>query len=395
LTVTWTAVNGATKYQVFYGSSENPTTQYGSDISGTSVGFAVPGNGTWYVRIKAGNSKGYSEYSPDARVTVSGVASVIGSWTRDRDTYKFGENGKLIYTYDSGDGNPFTRYAFYDPAKKEWYWGHNTSYNLTDDSLSIDVNQSFSLTSEDHNGLIGTWTGDGEITVEITAAAITIGSDVYPYYTYTDTSSGGSGTYLVYKDTDEPDGRYALSGGKLQFTSINRTTYERQGSGSGITGTWKITWNADESETWTFNSDGTAEFQEVYNKGEDQNKQNYPSYTVSGSKITLEQEWGTLSGSTFTFIGISFSRTDSGSGIIGTWTGSYNDDGETITINVTITSTELQYTQTRGGQNESGSWPIRISGNSIYRTEELDFKLEGSSLTIIEEYTQEYERVSP
>jgi hypothetical protein len=393
LTVTWTAVNGATKYQVFYGSSENPTTQYGSDISGTSVEFAVPGNGTWYVRIKAGNSKGYSEYSPDASVTVSGVASVIGSWKSGNRTFTFGENGKLTYTYTDNDGSA-TSYYIYDSAKKEWYRGRTSSYTLSADSLYISLDQDYQLTSGDHDGLIGTWTGNGGPTVEITAATITIGSDVYPYYT-TDTSYEGSGTYLVYKDTDEPDGRYALSGGKLQVTQIYRTTYTREGTGSGITGTWKYTWSggSGDGQIWTFNSGGTAEFKEIRDSA-DQYKQNY-LYTVSGSKITLEQEMGTLSGDTLTFSGIPFSRTGSGSGITGTWTGSYTSNGVTVTITLTITQTEVKFTQTQGGKSESGTWPIKISGNSIYQTSECSYEMEGNSLTIIEEYTEEYEPVSP
>jgi hypothetical protein len=115
LTVTWTPVGGATKYRVFYGISKEPTTPYGGGLTGTSAEFIVPRNGTWYVRIQAGNSKGFgNEYSDDASVTVSGIQSVIGSWKRDNETYTFGENGKLTRT------SSYTDYYFYDPAKKEW-----------------------------------------------------------------------------------------------------------------------------------------------------------------------------------------------------------------------------------------------------------------------------------
>ncbi|MHB9292620.1 hypothetical protein Holit_01721 [Hollandina sp. SP2] len=383
LTVTWTGVTGATKYQVFYGSSANPTTQYGSDVTGTSVTFAVTSNGTWYVRIKAGNSIGYSEYSPDATVTVSGVQSVIGSWKYDNETYTFGENGKLIRVRTYNDESPDTSYYFYDPAKKEVYRATPGSYTLTDDTLSISFfgQLAESWTSTDHNGIIGTWTRTGE-TMKITADEITIGSNTYPYYTY----SEGSSTGLAYRNSNEPYGRYALSGGKLQFTRINRTTYTREGSGSDIVGTWKYTWNnEEESETWTFNSNGTMKYESS------DRTLNYTSYTVSGDKISLEQEVATLSGSTLTFSGLPFTRKGSGSDVIGTW--EFSQEGVTITL--TITSNKVEMTQTYKGETQSDSWPVRISGNSIYYTEERGYKLEGSSLTIIEEYTDEYAPVSP
>jgi cellulose 1,4-beta-cellobiosidase len=96
LTVTWDTVPDATKYQVFCGASPNPTSQYGGDISGASVEIPVSESGTYYVRITAGNGKGYSAFSPDgfASVTVSGTPSVIGSWKDDRYTYTFAENGQ-------------------------------------------------------------------------------------------------------------------------------------------------------------------------------------------------------------------------------------------------------------------------------------------------------------
>jgi hypothetical protein len=395
LTVSWTAAAGATKYRVFYGTSASPATQYGSDITGTSVEFTVSGNGTWYVRIQAGNSRGFGEYSDDASVTVSGVVSVVGSWKSGYgSTYTFGENGKLIYTYNNNDGSTYTGYYFYDPAKKEWYRGQTSGYTLSGDSLDIYLDQSFSLTSDNHEGLTGTWTGTDGTTIEITANTITVGSDVYSYYTrpVPSGSSGGTTTYLSYcKPAGEPDGRYALSGGKLQLTEIDRTTYEREGAGSGLVGTWKHTWSDGGEQIWTF-TDKTAEYKEV-DDGEEDNKQNYPSYTVSGDKITLEQEVGTLSGDTLTVSGLSFTREGSGSGITGKWKGSFPGDGETTTITFTITADKLEYTQTRGEESDSGSWPIRIDGNSIYTTTEYGYKLDGDSLTIIREWTEELEPV--
>jgi hypothetical protein len=350
------------------------------------------------VRIQAGNSKGFGGYSGDASVTVSGIQSVIGSWkmdyTNSTETYRFEENGKLTNTYTNNNGSTRLSYYFYDPAKKEWYEGAPTGYTLSGNSLTISLNRQYSLTSEDHQGLIGTWKEEnGETQVEITADTITVGSDTYPYYTYTDSYNGSEQTLLRYKQADaEPEGRYALSGGKLQLTQIYRTPYARQGTGSGLVGTWKDTW--DNGEIWTFNSDGTAEYKRIED-GKERNKQTYPSYTASNGKITLEQVLGTLSGNTLTFMDIPFTREGSFSDIIGTWKGSFPSDGEeTIPITLKITSDKLDFIAQQTGESESV--PIWIEGNSLYTTIEYGYKLENSNntLILISEYTDEYERVS-
>jgi hypothetical protein len=389
LTVTWTAVGGATKYQVFFGTSANPTTPYGSDISGLSVEITLPGNGTYHVRLKAGNSKGYSEYGPGESVTVSNVPTVLGSWKRDSSssrTYTFGENGKLTLEY-SGEG---TNYYYYDSAVREFYRGNTYGYNWSGNTLSIYGGPySGSWTSVNNNDLIGTWTKDGG-EISITAATITLDSVTYPYYTV----SEGSNAYLVYKALDaEPEGRYALlSNGKLQFIQFYRSEYQRQGTGSGLVGTWKVEWSTNNYATWTFNADKTAKFENV--SGGESRVNNYTSYTLSDSKITLEEVFGTLSGSTLIINGANgadFKRTGSGSGITGTWKSSVNG----ITIIVTITQNKLEYTQSDSkGNTGSGSMPIRISGNDIYATFEDGYKLDGNTLTIIEETTEELSRVN-
>jgi hypothetical protein len=88
-----------------------------------------------------------------------------------------------------------------------------------------------------------------------------------------------------------------------------------------------------------------------------------------------------------------FTRVGSGSGVTGTWKYSGSQGGSTMTINATITQNKLTFTSTYQGQ--TGSIPIRISGNNIYATtREYTYVLEGNTLTLIEENTEEYDRVN-
>lgn len=66
VTLSWSAVSGATGYDVYLGTSNLPTTTIATNVSGTSMSYTVPGtaNATyyWYVQPKnaAGNATGCS-----------------------------------------------------------------------------------------------------------------------------------------------------------------------------------------------------------------------------------------------------------------------------------------------------------------------------------------------
>jgi hypothetical protein len=69
LTVTWTAVLGATAYEVWYGTSGNSSsaTKFGNDIIGTTCMITGLAGGTnYYVWVKAKNSGGTSNFSSPA-----------------------------------------------------------------------------------------------------------------------------------------------------------------------------------------------------------------------------------------------------------------------------------------------------------------------------------------
>jgi hypothetical protein len=72
LTVSWTAVSGATAYEVWHGTANDTGSaqQSGGDVTGTTTTITGLANGTtYYVWIKAKNSAGTSGFSPSASGT--------------------------------------------------------------------------------------------------------------------------------------------------------------------------------------------------------------------------------------------------------------------------------------------------------------------------------------
>jgi hypothetical protein len=108
LTVDWTTITGAASYEVWYGTSNDPSlaAQSGGDITGTTTTItSLTANTTYYVWIRAKNAATISGFSPSASATL-----VSGSYytviTSDVDLAKIGLdagyplNGKYLLTAD-------------------------------------------------------------------------------------------------------------------------------------------------------------------------------------------------------------------------------------------------------------------------------------------------------
>jgi hypothetical protein len=92
ITVTWTAVQGATAYEIWLGTENNSATavKRGEDVSGTSVTLTNLANGiTYYVWIKAKNSIGTSGFSPSASGKPTGGVLYKGAMS---DSNKIGSH---------------------------------------------------------------------------------------------------------------------------------------------------------------------------------------------------------------------------------------------------------------------------------------------------------------
>jgi hypothetical protein len=321
ITISWDGVDGATKYQFWLGTTDDSATaaQKGDDITdGFSITVTVQNTGTYYGWIKAGNSQGYSDFSPVATVEVT---PVIGTWRR--------QNGDRTMTY-----------AFKNDG-------------------TVDIKSEFP---------------DGESN-------------------WTDTyNSATKKIYDMWSDPPELRGTYSVSGNKLSITEINANSYTRQGTDSGLSGTWRRNYGDGSYNEYVFESGKVTE-KYVYN--DEVKWENSYTYTVSGTKITMEQLIGSLSESTLNVsMGngetVLFTRQGSGSGVAGTWKASIN--GETSTL--TVTSSKI--TMTMGGESEEG--PCSISGNNLYVVQEYTYIIDTSVnphiLTITYEQTSEYTKVN-
>jgi fibronectin type 3 domain-containing protein len=111
LTVSWSAVAGATDYEVYYGMTSTPTTP-GTTVSGTSTTITGLTNETLYhVRLKARNSTGTSVYGAAA----SGTPSMTGLYDGVVDTaHKIGsQNLASALTYLSIPANVQTGHEYF------------------------------------------------------------------------------------------------------------------------------------------------------------------------------------------------------------------------------------------------------------------------------------------
>jgi len=90
ITATWTAVTGATGYEVWYGTEDNSDSavQFNSDVTNASCVITGLTNGeTYYVWLKAKNSAGDSGFSPSASIALDNAATHDAG---DYETYGVG-----------------------------------------------------------------------------------------------------------------------------------------------------------------------------------------------------------------------------------------------------------------------------------------------------------------
>jgi hypothetical protein len=228
--------------------------QYGGNITTLSTTKTVADKGTYYVWVRAGNSKGYSDDSSPATANVTALDPIVGtSWTVIRDdgsvTLTFNDDGTLTRDrrYDDGDGYSDT-YNYNSATKRIYYqWGNPPelygTYSYSGSKLTITESNTNSYTRRSgSSGLIGAWRqsySDGN----------------YDEYEF---ASGGKvfERELWYDELDEEEYSYTVSGSKIKFSEkmpvaelsegklyVNMggdepIPFTRQ-SGSGVAGTWK------------------------------------------------------------------------------------------------------------------------------------------------------------
>jgi len=119
ISVDWTAVSGATSYNVYYNTTNDPNTaiQWGGDYTATTATISGLTNGTlYYVWVRAKNAGGSSPFSPAASATPGLPYVALGGGSVAVSQF----NGKYIYTIVSpepaskpeGSGTPPSTYSY-------------------------------------------------------------------------------------------------------------------------------------------------------------------------------------------------------------------------------------------------------------------------------------------
>jgi hypothetical protein len=225
-----------------------PGYKFAGTITPTTGGAGTPSVGTIGGGDTAENTLSFTVSFPATAAATSD--SVIGTWRATDQygtyTYVFKNDGALEYTSRFNGEAPHTSTYAYDSATKriDFGWEPNATYSVSGNKLFITQTYPNSYVRHgDGSGLSGVWRESyGE----------------QSYYEYVFGSDGKVIERNVSRDEveDEEEYSYTTSGNKLVYTErlIGRLSgdwlivsmdgdgpisFTRQGSGSGIAGTWR------------------------------------------------------------------------------------------------------------------------------------------------------------
>ncbi|GHV74836.1 hypothetical protein AGMMS49940_21380 [Spirochaetia bacterium] len=251
LSVSWAAVDGATAYEVWAGTSNNSATatKRGGDITaGLSAVIGSLNNGTtYYVWVKAKNSMGTSGFSPVASgipVLAAGLYKTTLSTTTKIGNQNLASSLDYISTYAISGDNYFIVLGANESASNISlsYSGFAVGITLMSNgaeqivSLNADftslfiVNNGVSLILENNitlqgrstyaNSLVKVNTGG---TLKMYDGAKICGNNVYSNSPY----GGGGGVYVS-------GGTFTMSGGEISGNTATASTSQNSSYGGGV-----------------------------------------------------------------------------------------------------------------------------------------------------------------
>jgi fibronectin type 3 domain-containing protein len=169
LLVTWTAVPGANEYEVYYGTSNTPTTLAATTTGNTATIAGLTNGTTYYVRLKAKNLNGISDYGPstsgvpDGNVT-SGLyrgAERIGNQNLNDALSYISSNavtGDNFYIVLGADESVSPKNLYY-PGKTVGItlmgYGGERTITLSSNGSMFTINTGVTLTLDENITLIG------------------------------------------------------------------------------------------------------------------------------------------------------------------------------------------------------------------------------------------------
>ena len=340
LHVTWASVPGASEYEVYYGTTSTPTTLAGTITETSTIITELNIGTTYYVRIRAKNSNGFSAYS-------NTVNEILGSPGLYRNGEKIGnQNLSTSLSYISSNavsGDEFAIVLGADesiaPTTLDYSnktvgitlvgYGQERTINLASNGRMFTVNSGVTLTLDENITLVGrSENTDSVINCLGGSLVINKGSKISGN---TALSSHGGGVYIS-------GGTFTMNGGII---SGNTTRNTNSVSGGGV---------CVSSGTFTMNGGTISGNTAVYGGG----------VYISDGTFTMNE--GTISGNT--------ASRDGGGGVYvrGSFNyyGTFTMNGGTISGN-TASNDDGGGVYVRGTSNYYGTFTMNggtISGNT-------------------------------
>ncbi|MBU0506332.1 peptidoglycan DD-metalloendopeptidase family protein [bacterium] len=291
LDISWSAVTGATEYKLYRSTTETGTyTQiyWGTDLSYSDSGTHLSASTTYYYKVTAGNSTGYSDYSSASSATTwveipaipaaptvsaTGMTSIDISWSAvtDATEYKLYRatssggtftqvywNTDLSYTDSGSHLSSGTAYYYKLAAGNVTGWSDYSgeASDTTEDATLARTSSSATSLASSSNFVwpLGDGTLSGEDEYEIWVDFDTSRADGYCSTDYTLSESSCTGTWMyghdgldfnqVDSDGDCDNPIYASADGTVVYTY----TYDTAGWGKHV---WVEHTDTDEGTLYT------------------------------------------------------------------------------------------------------------------------------------------------
>jgi hypothetical protein len=270
LTVSWTAVTGATAYEVWTGTANDSASaaKYGADVTGLTATISSLTNGTpYYVWAKAKNAAGTSGFSPSTSGTP--LASVVAPPAPTAPVVTAGD-GQLTVSWTAVTGA--TSYKVFRSASSDGTYseiGTATSNSYTDSGLAAGTTYYYKVSAVNSGGESGQ---SGYTSATTTSPSLPTSGTLAERLAWLSSHATSGGDYTIELTANETIAPATLSySGKTVKITLKGDTAERTVSlgstGSLFTVHSGVTLTLDNNVTLQGRSNNTASLVQVNSGG--------------------------------------------------------------------------------------------------------------------------------